>query len=48
MLLAQRFSPESTSSHGIMFGSNQNSLFKLALDIGEANNLTYLDLKNRK
>lgn len=48
MLLAQRFSPESTSSHGIMFGSNQNSLFKLALDIGEANNLTYLDLQNRK
>ncbi|MBA9083878.1 multiple sugar transport system substrate-binding protein [Fontibacillus solani] len=48
MLLAQRFSPDSTSSYGIRFGSNHNSLFQLALNIGTNNNLKFLDVQNKK
>lgn len=48
MSLAQRFSPNSTSSYGIQFGSTNNTLFQLALNIGSNNNLKYLDVQNKK
>ncbi|MNI10699.1 Bacterial extracellular solute-binding protein [compost metagenome] len=48
MSLAQRFSPDSTSSYGIWFSSNSNSLFQLALNIGANNNLKFLDAQNKR
>ncbi|MNW42982.1 Bacterial extracellular solute-binding protein [compost metagenome] len=48
MTLAQQFSPDSTSSYGILFNSSNSSLFQLALNIGASNNLKYLDVQNKK